>query len=239
MSKNDTPPPGNDDNITPFRPRQQQAETSPASEPAEPAINLPPAVKTLCFLLLAIFLVQEYVLSPETSARIIAEWAFVPARFTGNIALSLADFLTPFTYMFFHGGWMHLLMNVGMLMAFGAGLEKAMGWKKLLIIYFASGIISACVHMLFLMSSDMPLVGASGGISGLFGAIIVMLQIGGSRESKLRALLPFVLIWIVSSAFFGLFGVPGSSANIAWIVHIAGFLSGMAMVIPVARLKIS
>lgn len=212
--------------------RQQRASGDrKGAQQQERAINLPPAVAWLCGINIAVFLLfsaGDWV--PE-------EWlyaaAFVPARHTAWGAVSV------FTSMFVHAGWLHLGMNIGMLMAFGAALEKYMGWKRFLLLYAASGLCGALLHWALYFGSPVPVVGASGAISGLFGAVMVMMQSRGRTPlAGFRSLLPVIVLWVAISLLFGMFGSPGIDNPVAWAVHIGGFLGGMALFRPVARLRL-
>jgi membrane associated rhomboid family serine protease len=164
--------------------------------------------------------------------------AFVPARYTGGLDFGISGVVSPFTHMFLHGGWMHLGVNVLSLAAFGAGLEKWLGARKFLAVYFLSGLTGALCELLWMPRLEAPMIGASGGISGLFGALLVVMYGKGymGQGSGMQRLLPFVLIWLATTVFFGWFGVPGTGgAAIAWQTHVGGFLAGMMLAKVMAR----
>ena len=208
----------------------QQASSS------EPILNLPPAVKALCLVLIVIQAIMT-VLPDETIGMVFENLAFYATRYSGDRPFGWQGAVAPFTYMLLHGGWLHIAINVATLAAFGAGLEKTIGAKKFLLLFVATGVIGAFTHVLFYPGSDMPLVGASGGISGLFGAVLMMAQQRGLMGGY-RRLLPFVAVWIVISLFFGFFGMPGAEGPIAWTAHIGGFIAGLLLYVPLARSKI-
>ncbi|MCE9507224.1 MAG: rhomboid family intramembrane serine protease [Alphaproteobacteria bacterium] len=205
--------------------------------PAEPVLNLPPVVKALCLVNIAVFLGMTFFPGFMTPDDIYA-FGFVPARYSSGQPLDFAGIVSPITHMFIHGGWLHLGINVGTLMAFGAGIEKKIGGRRLLLLYFISGLFGALVHALASPETDAPMVGASGAISGLFGGVIALMYMEGMMGRGYRKLLPFVLIWIGISVFFGVFGVPGTDNPIAWDTHIGGFISGLLLYKPLSRLKI-
>lgn len=198
------------------------AERAAASEPA---INLPPAVKALCVAMIAAFCIQQLI-SEEMNAQLVTTLGFVPARYSGHADFIWGAAAAPLTYMFLHGGWLHLISNIAMLMAFGAGIEKYLGLKRFLIIFTVSGLVGALGQFLVTPSNDMPLIGASGGISGLFGAVMMLLYRRGALGDSYKSLVPMVAAFVLFSAFFGFFGMPGAEGSIAWIVHIAGFFAG-------------
>jgi membrane associated rhomboid family serine protease len=211
----------------------------------EPVFNLPPVVQALCLLNIGVFALQA--LFPRlASDDILYALAFVPARYSGATPFSAAAVTSPLTHMFVHANPIHLSVNVLSLMAFGAGIEKKLGGKRTLFFYFACGLCGAIVHAIVNTHSGMPMIGASGAISGLFGGIIMLMfeagmmggRAAGNGFSKYKGLLPVIAIWIGSAAFFGIYGVPGVDNPIAWDVHIGGFVSGLLLYKPFSRLKI-
>ncbi len=224
--------------------------------PSEPILNLPPMVKWLCVALIAIqAAVWVLELLPDDMHGLdIVDWlvgnfGFFVLRYTGGMPFGWQGIVSPVTHMFLHGGWLHLAVNIATLAAFGAGIERTVGSKRLAVLFFATGIIGAFVHAVVYIvygasgnaalfpHPEAPLVGASGGISGLFGAVLMMAQERGLMGGYAK-LLPFVAIWVLISVFFGFFGMPGAEGPIAWTVHIGGFIAGLLLYRPVARSKI-
>jgi membrane associated rhomboid family serine protease len=206
----------------------------------EPIFNLPPVTKFVCFVLIlvqAVMTALEYTL-PELRADIFNSMAFIPARYTGGLELGWQGIVSPVTHMLFHGGWLHLGMNVATLAAFGAGLEKQDGGRKLMLLFVVTGIAGACAHFALFPTATNPLIGASGGISGLFGGILMMAHQRGMMEGGKKMLIAFVAIWVGISLFFGMFGMPGAEGEIAWTTHIGGFIAGLLLYKPVSKLKI-
>ncbi len=201
----------------------------------EPILNLPPIVKALCLANIAIFLLEK-IFSNLLTGEIHYALTFVPARYFGSQSFGFSGIFSPFTHLFLHVGWLHLAINVGTLMAFGAGLEKKIGGRKLLLLYFATGLCGALVHALVYPYTDTSLIGASGAISGLFGGILLMMQSEGMMGSGKRKLILFIFIWMGISLFFGFFGAPGTSNPIAWTAHIGGFISGLLLYKPINKL---
>lgn len=198
----------------------------------QPILRLPPAVKILCAVIAACFLAQQ-VLPADLQDAATFWGGFIPARYSGGLPFGLSALWTPFTYMFLHGGWMHLGINLGMLMAFGAGLELQRGPRVLMLVFVGSGIGGALLQLMFFPHDMTPMVGASGGISGLFGAALMeMVNRNGEGTplaSRMRQLLPFAAVWVVISVFFGMTGMPGEDQPVAWAAHIGGFFAGLAL----------
>lgn len=140
--------------------------------PRERAINLPPATAILAGGLILIHLLRQ-VLSPDLDDWLILHFALIPARLT-EMPLGLGAIATLFTHMLLHGGWLHLIVNVGMLLAFAAALERLVGPWRMLLLALASGLGGAAIHVAIYAHDQSPMLGASGAISGLFGAMMLV-----------------------------------------------------------------
>jgi membrane associated rhomboid family serine protease len=191
----------------------------------ERAINLPPALLGLILVNVAVQLLRQ-VLSESMDQKIVLTLGLVPANYTGD---PTADWwsliLAPITYQFLHGGWVHLGVNMLSLAAFGAPLERLLGVRRFVLFYLSAGVVSALVHGVIFPDSPDPVIGASGAISGVFGAVLVALH----REGRIQSLLPVAGIWIALNVFFGYFGgTPGTGGEpVAWTAHIGGFVYGL------------
>jgi len=192
---------------------------------SERAINLPPAVLWLIGINVAVQLLRQ-LLGEQADQEIILQFGLVPAAYTSDPNHGLLSLIAaPITYQFLHGGWMHLGINMLTLAAFGAPVERLLGVKRFVLFYLVCGVVSGFVHILVYPGSPDPVVGASGAISGVFGAVLMLMRYVGS----LTSLLPVAGIWIGLNVFFGLFGgAPGAGGeSIAWVAHIAGFVFGL------------
>lgn len=211
---------------------------------SEPILNVPPATKYLSGLMILIHVTMEF-LPLELKEQVLQIGAFLPQLYFTDMPLGpldrVAAVVGPFVHMLLHGGWLHLAMNVFTLMAFGAGLEKEIGGKKLLLLFVLTGLAGAFTHLAYIAwfhPNDLsPLVGASGGISGLFGGVLMMAHGRGLMGEGYSKLLPFIGIWILISVFFGIFGMPGTGAAIAWTTHIGGFIAGLLLYRPIAKMN--
>ncbi|PZQ45262.1 MAG: rhomboid family intramembrane serine protease [Micavibrio aeruginosavorus] len=204
--------------------REKERLERKLSGAAEPLINMPTVTKMLIALILGVHIIVAEILSPEQMDAVIAQFGFIPERFN-NSGIDMYVLASPVTHMFLHGSWMHVIMNVLMLAAFGSGVEHWLGSKRMLILFFASGLFGAAAHYLLNDDSVYPMIGASGGLSGLFAAAIVMLSRGQREMGGKVGILPFALIWIGLSIGFGMLGGPDGSL-IAWAAHVGGFLGG-------------
>jgi membrane associated rhomboid family serine protease len=219
------------DNVVQFRP-------PPPSGAREPLVNLPPAIKFLALAFLGIHGALQISLSEMQRYDFMFRFGFVPGAWTGHVPFSLASAVSPLTYMFLHGSWAHVLINTTMIMAFGTAVERWIGGRKMILLFILCGLASALVHFLYAFSDTNPIVGASGGISGLFAASLILIQqSGGGIAQGPRGMWPMILLWIGISALFGMTGGPGGE-NIAWVAHIGGFLAGFILIRPVMRLRL-
>ncbi len=153
------------------------------------------------------------------------------------------NLLTPLTSMFLHGGWMHLLGNALFLWVFGNNVEDSMGRLRFLVFYLLCGIAAAAAQVAVDPASPYPMVGASGAISGVMGAYLLLFPT--VRVKMLIILVVLVRIvplpaWIVILYWFGLqvvsalaqlAGAPSQAgATVAFMAHIGGFVAGAALV---------
>lgn len=150
-------------------------------------------------------------------------FGFVPAIFLSE-PFAPFSLLSLITYFFLHGGWLHLGLNTAMLLALGTGVERHFGVKWLLLGLAASSLASIFLHLVFYPQSTDPVIGASGGISGLLAIVLVNMM---GQDSPKR-ILTLVLLFVAISAVFGFMGGPGGE-NIAWVAHIGGFAGGLAV----------
>ena len=105
----------------------------------------------------------------------IGKWAFVPSRFLAN---PFGDFLTLFTSMFMHAGWVHLGGNMLYLWIFGDNVEDRFGHIKFTIFYLLCGLAATFAQLAFSLGSNVPNLGASGAIAGVLGAYILLFPQG-------------------------------------------------------------
>ena len=193
----------------------------------EQAINLPPAVMWLIGINVAIQLLRS-VLDEPTDNAIILMFGLVPASYTGGNGDLLSQIAAPITYQFIHGGWVHLVINMVTLAAFGAPVERMLGVRRFVLFYLSAGIVAGALQIVLYPDSVDPVIGASGAISGVFGAVLMLMRYVGSLPS----LYPVAGIWIALNIFFGLFGgTPGAGGEqVAWAAHIGGFVYGLVAI---------
>ncbi len=207
------------------------------SPPRQPILNAPAPVRWLAGLCVGVHLVR-YVLPRDIEMAILLEMAFIPARY-GVPGLWRTDVfaavISPVAYTFLHAGWLHLLINMAMLLAFGAAVGRRMNTVRFLALYFLGGIAGAAATLLFDPMARVPVLGASAAISALVGAVAAM-ALSRHRTAPRpfhdrRTAWSFILLWLGLNLLFGL--IPGEalgvSGRIAWEAHLGGFVAGMAL----------
>jgi membrane associated rhomboid family serine protease len=166
----------------------------------------------------------------------IYNFGVIPAAVLGNQESLVSPYLTIFTSMFMHGGWMHLIGNMVFLWIFGDNIEDSMGHKKFLIFYLVCGIVAALLQALINPDSSIPMIGASGAIAGILGAYLVLHP--RANVNVLFWLFIFITvikvpafivlsIWIFSQFFSASFGSEG---GVAYFAHIGGFVAGCLLI---------
>ena len=163
----------------------------------------------------------------------VEKWAFVPSRFLANPS---ADFPTLFTSMFMHAGWVHLIGNMLYLWIFGDNVEDRFGHGKFIIFYLLCGIGALFAQLAFSEDSSIPNVGASGAISGVLAAYLLLYPKGRIRVFMGRGIIhaPALLViglWIVLQVFSGIGSLQttGQQGGVAYMAHIGGFVAGLIL----------
>ncbi len=205
--------------------KQEKAQNK--GGPREPMINMPPFTKYALGILIGLYFLTAVLLPTSISDWLYYNFGFIPEKFQSG-TFDLFSLTSPITHMVLHGSWVHVIMNAFMLAAFGSGVERWLGAKKTIYVFIFSGLAGAALHFLLNTGSPYPMIGASGGISGLFAAAIVMMNRGGPEMGGKFGILPFALLWIGLSIGFGMLGGPDGSM-IAWAAHVGGFLGGFAI----------
>ncbi len=217
-----------------------------------------PAIITILFILINIivFIFQSYSIPSEIEARFggklkplryhILKSALVPKEVThlkkydlkdnyGRIALKreIPILATLLSSMFMHGSFMHLFGNMIFLWIFGNNIEDYLGIFKFILFYLIVGVLAGLTHIIFNWNSMVPVIGASGAVSGVMGAYLVLYP-----KAKIKTLV-FILIFITfldipASVFLVLWFIfqftYSSRDGVAFLAHIGGFVAGLILI---------
>jgi len=175
----------------------------------------------------------------------------IPAEVTGTVGVGSVEMLPGVecglggitwaglvTSMFLHGSWMHLIGNMWFLWIFGNNIEDSMGRLRFLVFYLLTGLVAALAHVLSEPNSPVPVVGASGAISAIMGAYLVLYP--RARVMTLLVIVIFIRIvplpaWVMLGYWFliQLLSAGATSAGgggVAFWAHIGGFVAGLALI---------
>lgn len=198
----------------------------------QPLINIPPMTGFLLILLLAVHLIRLYVLSDQQNMHLLFGYSFIPHRLSHLDPITAQglgwNIMTMITYMGFHIGWTHFFLNTASLLPFGTAVERTVGAKNTMVLFIICGLAGVLLHFCFYSQSMAPVAGASAAVSGLFAAVLRVMQIMGRFKPGWRGLLPITVIWVAINIVFGLIGVADDpNVTVAWIAHIGGFFAGL------------
>jgi len=193
----------------------------------EPRKKFPVVTVVLILINVVVFLIS--LLDFE---NIINNFGFIPAQ---------ASIITIFTSMFLHGGWDHIFGNMWYLWIFGDNVEDYFGKIKYTLLYFLSGIGATFFDWLSNTTSTVPSIGASGAISGVLGAYLVLYPKAGVVVSGGGRLPAYFVIgfWFVLQLIFGAVSLVGETGSgIAFWAHVGGFIVGAAITLIYKKLKL-
>jgi membrane associated rhomboid family serine protease len=168
-------------------------------------------------------------------------WSVIPVEYSRTTDIAPMHpgpfWITTLTSMFMHGGWMHLLGNMLFLWIFGDNVEQAMGSVRFLVFYLLCGVVATLAHIMMGPSSEIPSLGASGAISGVLGAYIVMFPkqrvrvLVGRMVTQMPAI-AVIGLWIVLQFVNGLgqLAQTAETGGVAYAAHVGGFLAGLVLV---------
>ncbi|NIA29218.1 MAG: rhomboid family intramembrane serine protease [Actinobacteria bacterium] len=198
-----------------------------------PQRSFPVVTILLITINVAVFIYQLLMRQAE-SQTFVYQFGAVP-----NVIVHGQNLYAPFTSMFLHGGLLHIAGNMLYLWIFGDNVEYLCGHFRFLLFYLLCGFIAFLSHFLTVPFSNIPMIGASGAISGVLGAYALKFP-----RARVYVLVPlFIWIWrifripaAVVLGFWFLIQIisglssPGSGAGVAWFAHIGGFVSGMILI---------
>ena len=202
---------------------------------ANPTRRTPFVAYTLLLINILVFL-YGLTLSPLAARALVFTYGFVPDLFFGN---PLSEGYRLLTSLFLHGGFAHILGNMFFLYVFGDNIEDRMGHGTFLLFYLVGGVVATLAHGFFMSASEVPMIGASGAISAVLGAYIVLFP----RMRVLTFIPPFFIFWLPAWFYLGYWAliqvvqaVGGALASasvvdgVAWWAHVGGFVFGAVIV---------
>ncbi|MEO0102839.1 MAG: rhomboid family intramembrane serine protease [candidate division WOR-3 bacterium] len=179
-----------------------------------------------------IVFIYEMSLSQSGLNRLISNYGAIPLFITRG-----ENLYTLFSAMFLHGGFDHIIGNMLYLWIFADNVEDALGHFWFIIMYFLAGLAGSFLHILMARDSAVPMIGASGAISGVLGSYLIFFP-----TARILALVPFGFFlrivylpaylflgfWILLQFIYGFASLPGvKGGGIAFFAHIGGFLIGV------------
>lgn len=193
----------------------------------------------LTFVLIALNVLVFIAWQEALSGKLMIQGAFVPVELTSGQPGAAVNL---FTAMFLHGGWMHLIGNMWFLWIFGDNIENETGHIRFLLFYLLTGVAATLAHTWWEPDSRVPLVGASGAISGVLGGYLVK-----HPNAPIRTLIPlgvftrivdvpafvFLFVWIGMQVFSQLAMSARhehGGGGVAYLAHIAGFVAGVVLI---------
>lgn len=197
-----------------------------------------PVVNTLLILANVVVFLYQATLPPYAFKAFVTANATIPQRIpqwlSGHVSFEVA-FLPLLTSMFLHSGLAHIAGNMLFLWVFGDNVEDYFGHVQYLFFYLVCGIGAGLLHVLFNLNSPLPAVGASGAISGVMGAYIVLYP-----RARVLTLVFIFLVPIPSFVILGFWfalqflgGVTTlglkTTGGVAWWAHVGGFLAGVIL----------
>jgi membrane associated rhomboid family serine protease len=228
------------------------------ARPSEPIFNIPPVIMWLCAAMALVHGVRSF-LDEGDDLSVLLWLAFIPARYDPGLANSLqfpggiaADIWTFVTYSFLHAEILHITVNLVWLLAFGSAVAWRFGALRFLL-FFAATAAAGAGGFLFTHFGDLiPLVGASGAISGAMAAACRFVfaedgPLGGLRGRdrtaylvpavplrealRNRRVVVFLAVWFVLNLLFGASALTENftNATVAWEAHLGGFLAGLLL----------
>jgi membrane associated rhomboid family serine protease len=225
-----------------------------------PTLRTPVATLSILAVMAAFWVVvQGAGFNDYALAASVCNLGLVPGEITGGAPVGLAvplgpglacvvdrepiNWLTPVISLFLHGGWMHLLGNALFLWVFGNNVEDVMGRWRFLAFYLVCGLAAGAAQVAANPASPVPMVGASGAISGVMGAYLVLFP-----RVRVRMLFPLLIFWpiiefpawavliwwfvtqLVSGLPEMLAPNPSIAGGVAFWAHVGGFVAGAALV---------
>ena len=202
-----------------------------------PTFHKPIVTYIIIGLCVLVFLIQLGSVTYKTG-QLFYSYGLVPSVLMGHKELpfdlyAIPSYLTIFTSMFMHGGFMHLIGNMLYMWIFADNIEDSLGPLNFLIFYLLTGVGAAMTQVFMDVNSQVPMIGASGAIGGVLGAYLI-----NYPNAKVLVLIPFgffsQLLKIKALYVLGFWFILqfiSSGGGVAYAAHIGGFISGVVLIL--------
>ena len=224
------------------RKAEKAAQKAKKQANAEPFFNfgrITPFAKTLVIAFTLVHIPLHFLLDDAQRLQIFYHFGFVPATFTGGFEWHWAAIVSPLTHALIHGGLMHITFNAVMGLALGIFFERNFGTRTTAIFFALCTLAGALFYFAFAPQTTTPMIGASGGISGLFGALIYITLTQNTHHPVTqrfgkRGPWPVLIVWGLIIVIPGLF----MGGQLAWQAHLGGYVAGLGLLIAMQKGKI-
>lgn len=199
---------------------------------------------TVTFIIACVLLfLYQFSIGEKAGRAMVMMFGSIPSVLFGSKQLPAGMVVIPaeatlFTSMFLHGGWMHLIGNMLYLWIFGNNIEDIMSRPRFVIFYLACGLIAALAHAIPNADSTLPMIGASGAISGVLGAyllvypraqVLVLVPLGFISQLIRLPAIVVLGFWFVLQLLNSVL-TESTGGGVAWGAHLGGFVAGMMLI---------
>ncbi|MEM0900496.1 MAG: rhomboid family intramembrane serine protease [Pseudomonadota bacterium] len=213
----------------------------------QPALNIPVILIFFSMACVGLHIFRTEMADFDLNRQLIIFFAFIPLRYAPDfIALDLPTIVAPITYSLLHGDWIHLGINLIWLVAFGSPVAWRLGWYRTVLFWIITSACAAGFHLMLYFGDEVPLIGASGAVSGFMGAAarfgfrtdgkhprrgFVAGRMSILQTLKIPSVVGFLIVWVVVNYLSGtgFMGIAGDR-SIAWEAHIGGLLAGFLLI---------
>ena len=205
--------------------------------------EITPVITMMIIIACTLVFLYEVSLPVPDNEVFVYIYGAIPAVVLGQAQLPpelahIPTYGTLISSMFLHGGWMHLIGNMLYLWIFGNNIEDVMGHAKFIVFYVFCGVLAALSHAWMDPQSTIPMVGASGAISGILGGYLLLYP-----HARVLVLIPYGFIgtfnvpaamvlgvWFLMQVFSGGMSLGHQGGGVAFFAHIGGFIAGMVLI---------
>lgn len=220
--------------------KKAKAARKASAEPFFNFGNIPPLAAALISSFIIIQILVSLFLNDGQKLELFYTFGFIPGMYTGTFEWHWLGLITPITHAFLHGSWVHLTFNAVMGLALIMFLERILAPRRTAIFFILCTISGALFYLFLAPFTTAPIVGASGGTSGLFGALIYTTIMQNNNHplalsfSK-RGPWPVLIFWGAMMVLPGLL----MGGAIAWQAHLGGYVCGVGLMILLQKGKIT